>query len=163
MRFLWEYAVCKDIVIEDLYSMDLSGFDIEMTCDNSRLNFSGYLLTGELGDVDAGDAEDSSYSDSVFVPGTVTLSVTSYLNNASLADQADDFVLATLYSWGDEAALAEESVSALNFTAVNIEGALISFSLANAARVSAVPAPAAISLLALGIVSLIPFARRRSA
>ena len=149
-----------DITIDALQSMDLAGFDIEITYDNSLLNFSGYVLTSELGDIEAGEAEDFSYTDQTFVPGVISLRLSSYLDDTQLADQADDFVLVSLYFWGDEEALADVSVTSLDFSAVNIEGTQISFTLANTAQASAVPVPATISLLSMGLVSLIPFARR---
>ncbi len=154
-----------EITISDMDSVDLSGFDMEIAYDSSLLDFSGYVLTDELGSIDDGQAVDNSYSEeNSFTSGTITLSVVSLLEASELADQLDDFVLVTLYFWGDEEALSTVNVSSLDISIANVSLNAISFSIDVETQANAtVPVPSAFSLLALGLMSLSQAGRRRKA
>ncbi len=154
-----------EITISGMDSVDLSGFDMEITYDSSLLDFSGYVLTDELGSIDDGQAVDNSYGEEdAFTPGTITLSMVSLLDASDLASQSDDFVLATLYFWGDEEAISGVSVSSLDISIANVSLNAISFSIdVETKAAETVPVPSAFSLLALGLMSLSQVGRRRKA
>lgn len=148
-----------EIGISEMDSVDLTGFDIEIVYDRSMLDFSGYILTDELGSISDGEALDNSYEDDSFAPGTISLSVVSLLDDQDLASQSDDFVLATLYFWGDQEALSGVSVSSLDISIANVGLDAISFTIETATQSSSVPVPATMFLLGTGLVGLVGVSR----
>ena len=151
-----------DITVSDMDSVDLNGFDMTVAYDSALLDFSGYVLTDELGSIDAGEASDLSYADGqAFTPGTISLSMVSLLDDADLADQSDDFVLVTLYFWGDEDAISGVDISSLDISITNVGLSSVSFSLGVATQTAGVPVPTTMLLLGTGLAGLVGISRRR--
>ena len=151
-----------EISVSEMDSVDLTGFDMVIAYDSSLLDFSGYVLTDELGSIADDEAQDTSYTEEdTFTPGIITLSMVSLLDDDDLKGQSDDFVLATLYFWGDKNAISSVNVNSLDISITNVALNAISFSIDVEAQADPVPVPATMMLLSTGLAGLAGISRRR--
>jgi hypothetical protein len=146
--------VSVDINISGLESVDLAGFDLDVTYDDSVLSYTDYTLYDGLGDISSGEADDWSNGDDG--SGTVNLAELSYLSD--LSGQSDFFTLATITFDG----LAVGN-SALEFAYVDLGDGLgdpIQNVSLGTADVNVVPVPAAVWMLGSGLVGLMGIRRK---
>ena len=150
-------TISVDVEISGLESVDLAGFDLDVSFDDSVLDFTGYTLYDELGAIPA-DAWDLSNGDDGF--GTINLAEMSWLWD--LSGQSDSFTLATLTFEG-----LEVGCSDLTFTYADLSddwGDVITIdSLGDGSvDVNPVPLPGAVWLLGSGLAGLVGLKRRKT-
>lgn len=149
-------TVSVDIEISGLESVDLAGFDLDVSFDDSVLDFTGYTLYDELGVVPA-DASDWSQGDDG--SGTINVAEMSWLWD--LSGQSDSFTLATLTFAG-----LEVGSSDLTFTYTDLSddwGDVITADLLGGnVDVNPVPLPGAVWLLGSGLAGLVGLKRRKN-
>ena len=145
----------------DCVPLSLSAFDIDVAFDTSALSFVGYNLSNGLGEIDFFEAIDQSWGE--VAPGFVNVSEISLLSAFDLWDfQPGSFALAELVF----EVIAATAVSGLQFAfdyLVDVNGDTINIIGVNNATVTAVPAAAALALIALGFVAMFAIQKRHSA
>lgn len=149
-------TVSVDVEISGLEIVDLAGFDLDVNFEASVLNFTGYILYGELGTV-PGDAEDLSLGDDG--SGTINLAEMSWLGD--LSGQSDSFTLATLTFEG-----LEVGSSSLAFTYADLSDdwgdVITADTLGGRVDINAVPLPGAVWLFGSGLVGFVGLKRKRT-
>ena len=134
---------------------DLAAFDIDVSFNDSMLDFGGYSLGDGLGSISSGDADDWSLGHDGF--GTINLAELSWLDDFSF--QSDNFILASLTFTA-----AQYGLSDLDFTHIDLSDAdgnpIAPPVFSGPGTVNAVPVPPAVLLLGSGLLGLIGINRR---
>lgn len=148
-----------DINIADLAGIPLAGYDFGISYDETIFTFTGYSFSDALGilDIDAFDASPVS------TPGTANVALGSLLDGIDLLplQQDDPLALVTLTF---EAAAAGQSAfgfSWVEMTDADYNSIAADISDILTASATPVPAPSAVSMFALGLLSLAGITRRR--
>ena len=138
---------------------DLAAFDIDMSFDNSMLDFDGYTLSDNLGNISLFEADDWSMGDNG--SGSINIAELSYLSDFSF--QSNNFTLASLTFTS-----TVEGSSDLDFTYIDLSDAVgdpitqpVFGGPGTVTATSApVPEPSTMLLFGAGLVGLIGMKRR---
>jgi hypothetical protein len=132
--------------------LSLSAYDLDIAFDSSALSFVGYGLFDDLGGVI--DALDLSWGE--WTPGVINIAELSFLSNFDLWDfQPGSFTLAELFFTVDTAvtsaiAFAYADLQDVNGDTINIIGV----NTASITGTNPVPAPAALTLMSLALLTI---------
>ncbi|MBN1600825.1 MAG: hypothetical protein JW915_04405 [Chitinispirillaceae bacterium] len=124
---------------------DLSTFDVNLSYDNSLLEFYSYKLTDQLGNLVSGDAVDVSDN---ALPGIVNIANLSLIDDLSF--QSDAFNLATVTFKGIAEGISEIALKDGLFGDIN--GGFIDFTTKNGT--ANVPEASMVMLLSSGLLAL---------
>lgn len=161
--FAAQYTI--GISISGLETIDLSTFNIDITYKTEVLSVLDYTLTTELGSFEEGSldgeyAEAEDWSDGDDMLGTLNLCVFSYLDDFSF--QSDSFLLTTItFEASDDAKMSDISIAYRDLGDGDGEPFDCTIN-GTGITVSATPIPSALSLMTLGLMSLIGFVRKNS-
>lgn len=148
-----------DLVISGLENVDLGAFDVDISFDDSILQFKSYTLCNELGHL-SWEADDWSLGD--LGNGTVNINEVSWLWD--LSSQSDSFTLARLFFTGLNTGTSDVT-SGLMYSRVVLSDAfgleLVTDVESASVTIAPVPEPGTLMLFAAGIVGIVRFRKKR--
>ncbi|MFP7755019.1 PEP-CTERM sorting domain-containing protein [Thermodesulfobacteriota bacterium B35] len=126
---------------------DLAGFDLDALFDNTMLSFNSYTLYDNLGDINAGEAEDWSMGDDGY--GAVNLAEVSWL--PAFPSQGNSFMLATLSFSATDAGTSTLSFDYVDFSDPYGDPIVYWGNVPGSVDITAAPVPEPCTMMLFGI------------